>query len=166
MKDKSKIQNFTDLYEETVGDNTLLSSFVKGHLAVEFLLKKIIELAQPKLLDFAEGLNHFKLIHLVYGLEYISEGQKETLLLINQVRNKFAHQITFEPSIYDLIKIFMIALDSFTDMTDGIMQGLDEMEGKVSINECDEWVIPELFVQICYDLHSICQEFGADIEDF
>lgn len=166
MSDKLNIKSFTDLYEENIGDNPLLSSFIKGHLTVEFLLKKIIEFARPKLLSFAEGLNHSRLIELNYGLEYISEGQRETLVLINKLRNKFAHQITFNPSIDELKLIFTKASGSFVDLTDGITQGLDEMKDKSSISDCEEWVIPELFIQISYDLHSICQEFGADIDDF
>jgi hypothetical protein len=51
-------------------------------------------------------------------------------------------------------------------LTDGIEQGLGEIEGKKNLNECEDWMIPELFVQISYDLHSIYNELGGDIEDF
>jgi hypothetical protein len=166
MKRNQVIRTFTDLYERTVGDDSLVSSFIKGHLVVEFLLVKIVELSQPKRLNFAEGLNHYKLIQLVNGLGHISEGQKDTLILINQMRNKFAHQLTYEPSISDLKLILSKAAESFHDMTDGIMQGLDEIKDKTLLSECEDWVVPELFVQISYDLHSIYQDLGGDMENF
>ncbi|MFA6278443.1 MAG: hypothetical protein WC622_16975, partial [Pedobacter sp.] len=58
------------------------------------------------------------------------------------------------------------ASKAFNDMTDGLEQGLGEIKGKKSIRECDESVIPEMFVQISYDLHDIYQDLGGDIENF
>nr|WP_319570415.1 hypothetical protein [uncultured Draconibacterium sp.] len=166
MKPEQRINTFSDLYEKTVTEDNLLSSFMTGHLVIEFLLVRIIKLSQPKLVDFAEGLNHYKLIQLVFGLSYIDEKQKEVLLLINKMRNKFAHHLTFEPTIIELEEILTKASKAFNDMTDGLEQGLDEVKGKRSIRECEEWVIPEMFVQISYDLHDIYQNLGGDMEDF
>ncbi len=163
---KKKINNFTELYEATVSGDSLISGFIQGHLVVEFLLIKIIEISQPKLLELAEGLNHLRLIQLTYGLGHITKGQTDTLISINQMRNKFAHHLTYEPPIEDVKQIFIKASKSFHDMTDGIMQGIEELEDKTNINECEEWVIPELFVQISYDLHSIYNDLGGDIEDY
>ncbi len=163
---KKKINNFTELYEATVSGDSLISGFIQGHLVVEFLLLKIVEISQPKLIDLAEGLNHLRLIQLAYGLGHITEGQRDTLISINQMRNKFAHHLTYEPPIEDVKLIFINTSKSFHDLTDGIRQGLDELKGKNYINECEEWMIPELFVQISYDLHSIYNELGGDIEDF
>lgn len=166
MKPKQRINTFSDLYEKAVSEDNLLSGFMTGHLVIEFLLIKIIELSQPKLLDFAEGLNHYKLIQLVYGLNHIDEKQKEVLLLINKMRNKFAHHLTFEPTIAELKEILTKASKAFNDTTDGLEQGLAEIDGKKSIEECENWVIPEMFVQISYDLHDIYQSIGGDIENF
>ena len=166
MPTKKKVNNFSELYEATVSGDSLLSGFIKGHLVVEFLLVKIVEIGQPKLLDLADGLNHNRLIQLVYGLGHINDGQRDTLLLINQMRNKFAHQLTFTPTIQEVEQILLKASKSFSDLTDGISQGLGEIKGKKSINDCDEWVFPELFVQISYDLHSIYTDLGGHMEDF
>ena len=67
MKHKQNIKTVSDLYKKTVSEDYLLSSFMTAHLVIEFLLVKIVELSQPKLIDFAEGLNHYKLIELVFG---------------------------------------------------------------------------------------------------
>ena len=166
MKHKRKINNFTELYQVTVSGDSLISGFIQGHLVIEFLLIKIIEISRPKLIDLAEGLNHHRLIQLAYGLGHITDEQRETLISINQMRNKFAHHLTYEPPIEDVKQIFIKASKSFSDLTDGIMQGLDEIKGKTTIYDCEEWLIPELFVQISYDLHSIYNELGGDIEDF
>lgn len=163
---KKKVNNFTELYEATVSGDSLIAGFIKGHLVVEFLIIKIIEISQPKLIDLAEGLNHFRLIQLAHGLGHLTEDQRDALISINQMRNKFAHHLTYEPPVEDVKQIFIKASKSFSDLTDGIMQGLEELEGKKTINECEDWMIPELFVQISYDLHSIYNELGGDIEDF
>lgn len=163
---KKRIKNFTELYEATISGDSLISVFIQGHLVVEFLLLKIVEISQPKLIGLADGLNHLRLIQLTYGLGHITEGQRDTLISINLMRNKFAHHLTYKPPIEDVKQIFINASKSFLDMTDGIIQGLDEIEGKTNINDCDEWMISELFVQISYDLHSIYNELGGNIEDF
>ena len=166
MKGKKKINNFTELYEATVSGDSLISGFIQGHLVIEFLLIKIIEISQPKLIDLAEGLNHHRLIQLAFGLGHLTDEQCDTLISINQMRNKFAHHLTYEPPIEDVKQIFNKASKSFSDLTDGIMQGIDEIKGKTNISDCDEWVFPELFIQISYDLHSIYNELGGDVEDF
>lgn len=166
MKRNQKINTFSDLYEKTVSADSLLSSFISGHLVIEFLMIKIIEISESKLIDFAEGLNHYKLIQLIYGLNHIDENQKEVLILINKMRNKFAHHLTYEPSINDLNEILTKASEAFSDMTDGLEQGLVEIKGKKTIQDCEDWVISEMFVQISYDLHDIYQNLGGDIEDF
>lgn len=166
MNKSKKINSFSELYEKTVSSDSFISLFIPGHLVIEFLLVKIVEISQPKLLDFAEGLMHFKLIQLTYGLGHINEEQKDCLTLINKMRNKLAHDITFEPSVVDIGEILLAASKSFTDMTDGISQGLDEIKNKTSLKDCEEWVLPEMFVQISYDLHEIYQDLGGDIENF
>jgi len=55
---KKKINNFTELYEATVSGDSLISGFIQGHLVVEFLLLKIVEISQPKLIDLADNQYH------------------------------------------------------------------------------------------------------------
>lgn len=166
MKQRQKIKTFSELYEKTVSEDNILSNFITGHLVIEFLMVRIIELSQPKLTDFTEGLNHYKLIQLIFGLNHIDEKQKEVLELINKMRNKFAHHLTFEPSIEELKEVLTKASIAFSDMTDGLEQGLGEIKGKRTVRECEDWVIPEMFIQISYDLHDIYQNLGGDIEIF
>ncbi|WP_061011784.1 hypothetical protein [Photobacterium leiognathi] len=162
------INSFTDLYERAVGirDNSFLSSFILGHLMTEYLLVKIAELKQPTLTKLIETLNHERLVELVFGLGELDEPMKETLLAINTMRNKLAHRISYTPSIIEYKNIVLLAQSSFSDMTDGFMQTLEEIEGKSSLDECDEFIFHEMFMQISYNLHELYVDLGGDWDIF
>ena len=115
---------------------------------------------------FADELRHKQLIDLNGQIDTISIAQKDVLISINQMRNKLAHQITYDPSIDEMMALWTQAANAFTDLTDGISQGLAEMRIEGNLNSLDAWVFSELFVQICYDLHTEFTERGGDEETF
>jgi hypothetical protein len=160
------IPTFSELYQHALGDRPWLGAFLSGHLAVEFMLRKLISLYDVKLTAFADELRHKQLIDLNGQIGTISAAQKDVLIAINQMRNKLAHQITFDPSIDEMMALWTQAANAFTDLTDGISQGLAEMEIEGNLNSLDAWVFSELFVQICYDLHTEYTERGGDEETF
>jgi len=160
------IQTFTDLYQKTVGDRPILSAFLSGHLAIEYLLRKLIAIYDPALARLADDMNHARLIALNAELGTISEKQREVLVRINKTRNKFAHEIIYEPTVGELAEIFSLAADAFTDFTDGISQGIEELANCSDLYQLEDYVVPELFVQISYDLHEEYQSRGGDVEDF
>lgn len=161
-----KVSNFTELYLHATEGNEILGRFLTGHLAIEFLLRRLIEAYDSSLSPLSEELNHFRLIKLNYEIESITEKQKDVLIEINRIRNTFAHNISHQPTIKQLRQLFVLAEEAFSDLTDGINQGKCELYGLESIEELEGWVISELFVQICYDLHEVYQSRGGDIEDF
>ncbi|WP_146147698.1 hypothetical protein [Photobacterium leiognathi] len=132
----------------------------------EYLLVKIAELKQPTLTKLIETLNHERLVELVFGLGELDEPMKETLLAINTMRNKLAHRISYTPSIIEYKNIVLLAQNSFSDMTDGFMQTLEEIEGKSSLDECDEFIFHEMFMQISYNLHELYIDLGGDWDIF
>ncbi|MBK8903426.1 MAG: hypothetical protein IPM53_19745 [Anaerolineaceae bacterium] len=144
----------------------LISAYILGHLQIEFLLLKIVEAHSPSLRDFSHKLTHYKLVELVYGLQLITPKQKAALLEINKFRNKFAHDILFEPSVADFVKLFSSAQNAFSDMTDGISQGLSELEELTVINENFEFTLSDMFSQVLYDLHQIYCDNGGDFWEF
>lgn len=162
------MESFTDLYDRAVGirSNSFLSSFILGHLMVEYLLVKIAELKQPTLNNLIETLSHEKLIELVYGLGELDAPMKESLLAINSMRNKLAHRISYTPTITEYKHIVLLAQKAFSDLTDGITQTLEEIDGKASLDECDEYIFHELFMQISYDLHERYIALGGDRDIF
>jgi hypothetical protein len=162
----NNITSFDDLFEAAVDPDGIISSFISGHLMVEFMLVKVIEISSPKLLDFAEDLNHFRLVKLANGLELITDSQADLILKINKVRNKFAHNITYRPTVNEIKQLFTIAKQNFSDMTDGLEQGIGELEGKTKIEECEPYIFSDLFIHIAYDLHEIYQTHGGEIIEF
>jgi len=60
---------------------------------------------------------------------------------------------------------FSLAADAFTDLTDGISQGIEELANCSDISQLEDYVVPEVFVQISYDLHEEYQSRGGDVED-
>lgn len=166
MTKAGRIENFTELYERVVNGNSFFSNLLPGHLAIEFLLRKIIVQYDPNLLRFADSLNHARLISLCFEIGCITSAQKSVLLSINTLRNKLAHQLTYTPSINELKSIWQGAAAAFSDMTDGIDQGLAALRCAKTIDELEDWEVSELFVQISYDLHSIYQDNGGDDLEF
>lgn len=166
MKKQPGIPTFSELYERAVSDRPWLGTFLSGHLAVEFMLRKLIGQYDAKLITFADELRHKQLIDLNGQIGTISPAQKDVLNAINQMRNKLAHEITFNPSIGEMMALWSKAAEAFTDLTDGISQGLEEMGSKGNLDSVDTWAISELFVQICYDLQAEYTERGGDEESF
>ncbi|QDT43456.1 hypothetical protein Pan241w_35570 [Gimesia alba] len=160
------IDSFTKLYERAVDLQRLMSPFITGHLVVEFLLRKLIQIYDVSLTQHADDLKHARLISLNHNISTITDAQKDALVGINKIRNKFAHRITHEPTLADLKTLFIKCKDAFSDFTDGIEQGLSEIDGAASVDQLEEWEIHELFIQIAYDLHHVYHNRGGDIEEF
>lgn len=166
MARSPEIEDFTELYQHAVGGNKFLSGLLPGHLAIEFLLKKIIGKYDEKLISFVEKLRHAQLIDLVSELGLVNDNQKAVLRKINSLRNKLAHQISFEPTIDELKLLWREAANAFSDLTDGISQGAEFLEKTTKLDDLEEWVVPELLVQIAYDLHEVYIGLGGDHETF
>lgn len=160
------IPTFTDLYQHALSDRHWLGPFLSGHLTVEFMLRKLIAQYDTNLAPLADRIRHFQLIELNQQIGTITEQQKDALLSINQMRNNLAHQITYDPSIDEVKALWRKVAGAFSDLTDGISQGLDEMDVEGNVNTLDTWVFSELFIQIAYDLHHAYTNMGGDNEVF
>ena len=163
-KHKDTIKTYEDLFIRD--PNSLLSVYILGHLQIEFLLTKMIEAHNSDLYKFSLSLTHQKLIELVFGLGLVNLNQKIALLEINRIRNKLAHDITFSLSIDETKNLFQLAEKAFTDMTDGIAQGLEELKNRIEITEDFEMYLSDLFSQVQYDLHGIYCDLGGDDWEF
>lgn len=105
-------------------------------------------------------------MQLSHDVGLIDKAQKDVLLRINSIRNKLAHNITFKPQLDDLRSLWTEAAGAFSDLTDGISQGIESLSKAAALDDLDGWEFPELFVQICYDLHGEYVDRGGDEEDF
>ena len=163
---RMSVNTFTDLYTKMMGGRPMLGPFLAGHLAVEYMLRRIIVIYNPALANLADDLNHARLISLNVDIGAINSAQRDVLVAINRMRNKLSHQISYEPTLAELRALFVNAASAFSDMTDGIEQGIGEIDAAAQLSDLEEYVISELFAQICYDLHSAYHELGGDMEDF
>lgn len=167
VKAFTSIKSFTTLYDRMITERPFISSLVTGHLAIEFLLRRLASQHGPAVGQRDPNtMRHHALITLNNQVGIISDAQRDVLTGINSLRNKLAHEISYEPTITELSELWQKAKHAFSDMTDGIEQGIEAFGDATSIMELDDWVIPELFVQICYDLHNEYVDRGGDIEDF
>lgn len=162
----SEVKSFTDLYQKSVSPNELLATFLCGHLSVEFMLHKLACMSDTANQARCKKCTHYQLINVNYELGNIAENQKQVLLDINRLRNKFAHELGYVPTVKTLRVIYGSALTAFSDLTDGIYQGLESLKGLNDLEKFEQWDMSELFVQICYDLHEQYQVAGGDIELF
>lgn len=160
------IPTFSDLYQHAVGGRHWLGPFLSGHLTVEFMLRKLVGQYDAKLTTLAQNMKHFQLIDINGQIGTITDQQKEVLLSINQMRNRLAHQITYNPTVDEMKVIWTTAAVAFSDLTDGISQGIAEIELEGSLNSLDSWVFSELFIQIAYDLHQAYIDLGGHEEVF
>ena len=160
------IPNFTDLYQHAIGDRHWLGPFLSGHLTVEFMLRKLVGQYDAKLTGLAQNMKHFQLIDINGQIGTITESQKDVLLSINQMRNRLAHQITYNPTLDEIRNIWTAAAGAFSDLTDGISQGIAEIDVEGNLNSLDSWVFSDLFIQIAYDLHHTYVDLGGDEEVF
>jgi hypothetical protein len=154
---------FDELYLDAVDPDGLISSFITGHLMIEFMLIKLVEIDSSKLSICENKITHCSLINLASGLDLIDDKQTEVLLGINVIRNKFAENIAYRPTIEEVKRLFILAKNSFKDLNYGLIKGIAELEGKASIYECKPYIYSNLFTQIAYDLHEVYQEFSGDI---
>jgi len=160
------VDSFTDLYQHVVGPGSIVAAVITGHLAVEFLLRKLVTQYDAKLESIASDLNHARLVGLSREIGVITEAQAAVLTRINQLRNKLTHQLSYIPSVQELKAIYSSAAGAFDDLTDGISQGSEALDSASSTQELEEWVLPDLFVQIAYDLHHEYIDRGGDHELF
>lgn len=161
-----EITSFTELYQRMIGDRPFVGALLTGHLAVEFLLRQLVRKYDPKLAEHGDTLRHHALVELNRQIGTISDAQYEVLTSINTLRNRLAHQISYEPTLNELLQLWRRAAQAFSDLTDGISQGIEALEAATNLGEVDDWAFAELFVQISYDLHEEYVSRGGDWEEF
>ena len=161
-----QIAGFDELYQRTVGDRPFLGTFLAGHLVVEFLLRCLVQQYDPRLAQHADTLRHHALITLNHQIGTISDPQREVLIAINTLRNRLAHELTYEPTIEELRTLWTQATRAFSDLSDGIDQGAEVLGTLKPGEEIPAWIFSELFVQISYDLHEEYIRRGGDMESF
>lgn len=167
MTDTAKaVASFTDLYQRMVSERPFVSDLITGHLAIEFLLRRLLHQHDPQRANI-DSYSHHSLVLANQNAGLITEAQRDVLASINSLRNKFSHEISYEPTIDELRQLWRKAGEAFVDMTDGIEQRLELLGSVTGLDEVEEtWILGEFFIQICYDLHNAYVDRGGDFETF
>ena len=163
-KRSQAIELFEDLYHYVAASTEIVGQVLAGHLAVEFLLRKLVSQYDARLEGLADDLTHARLISLNRELGTISSARADVLSQINALRNRFAHEIQYQPELEELRSIFSAAAASFTDYSDGIKEGLVEIRSAASSYSLGQWLMAELFLAVVYDLHQDYVARGGDEE--
>lgn len=150
---------FNEVYEkflfQRIDNSDLLTGFVIGHLVIEHLLEEIVINYDPKLKEHFTSLVHSKKISFLQSLGLFPEGVALCLEGINKMRNKFAHQLGYEPNKGELLTLINLCRDNFNDLTDGLEQLHSGLAKCTSLREANDKYgcgLADLFIQIVYDL--------------
>lgn len=107
---------------------------------------------------------HARLIGLSRQVGILSTERTETLVLVNSLRNRFAHQIRYRLELDEISKLFASGARGFTDYSDEIKEGLEEIAKVRNAFELGEYFLSRLFLAIVYDLHREFVNRGGDEE--
>ncbi|HEW9975280.1 TPA: hypothetical protein VGT13_002238 [Shewanella algae] len=152
MSKDNSIYEEMEVYYRTLEDRPDIGWFLQGHIVVEYMLRKrIVDLRGAASKKFDKS-GFYKVLLEAEKLGVVSEDQKEVLEKINSIRNKYAHELDYVPDLSEWLDIWRSAKCAFNDMTDGIEQGLEELESVEKLEDADRFHLNELFVQICHDL--------------
>lgn len=138
-----------------IDDSDLLTGFVIGHLVIEHLLEEIVLNYDNKLKAHFHSLKYSGKISFIQSLGLIPDGVAGCLQSVNKMRNKFAHQLGYEPNKGELLNLITNCMGNFTDMTDGLVQlhgALTETNSLFEANEMYGVGLADLFIQVVYDL--------------
>lgn len=161
---EDKVEYFEDLYHHVAGPDATISPLLSGHLAIEFLLRRLAIRYDQNLAGIVDQLSHAQLISLNRDLKTISEQQAEFLTRINRIRNKFAHELQYSMDLQDVSSLFRSAIGVFSDYADQFENCITEINATGSLIQLDAGLLSELFLAIVYDLHQAIVKLGGDDE--
>lgn len=141
-----------NIYYETLNERPDIDWFLQGHVVIEYMLWKRLEVSNPSLGYELRKSSFHRILNAAYINGIIHLKSKEVIEQINKIRNKYAHELTFRPTLADWFHLWESAQAAFSDMTDGIEQGLEELRSINKLEDADKFHLNELFVQICHDI--------------
>lgn len=141
-----------DIYYETLNERPDIGWFLQGHMVLEFMLRKRLKDRKGTTATSLEQSSFYRILQIAHQNGVVNTKQKAVLEKINHIRNKYAHELTYRPTLAEWIELWENAKESFSDMTDGIEQGLADLYSAKNLEDADRFHLNELFVQICHDI--------------
>jgi hypothetical protein len=151
----SKIDSAFDemeVYYRTLEDRPDIGWFLQGHIVIEYMLRKRLHDIKGSASRKLDKSGFYKVLLEAEKHGVVNKNQRSVLEKINSMRNQYAHELDYSPKLSEWLDIWRNAKAAFSDMTDGIAQGLTELESVVKLEDADKFHLNELFVQICHDL--------------
>lgn len=152
---KNTSESLGDFLFHKIEHSDMMSGFIIGHLVLENLLLRGIERYDNKIGAYASKLKFSGLTEMALQLGVINQKQKAVFDSINKIRNKFAHDLHYQPLRTDLLNIFKSAETAFSDMTDGLSQGIETLSDPNWTYEPGDYTLSDLFIQIAYDISDL-----------
>ncbi len=141
-----------DIYYETLNEHPDLGWFLQGHMVIEFILRKRLDERNVELAHKLRKSSFYSVLRASYNNGILDSTSHDVLEEINNIRNKYAHELNYRPNKAEWISLWESAQRVFSDMTDGISQGLEELRSVDNCEDADRFHLNELFVQICHDI--------------
>jgi hypothetical protein len=139
-------------------DKRFLGTILMGHLVVENLLVEAIKTR----LDFPEEFDPYKIdypekVDLCVGLGILPSAKKQVYLKLNNIRNKFAHELNYELTFDDALQYidemkkagFVISNEKIDELETGLHGG--------------EGLVLEILEHLSLDLICFLHDHGVEI---
>lgn len=149
-----EIKTFEELYGKILVEGDFLSTYLRGHLMIEFLYVKILQIKPNKYSKSIKNMTHSKMINVIYDLQYLNEYERNVLIEINKLRNQFVHNLIFFPSVLEMKILIQNAQNAFLEFFGGFSKPLKTLDKIEMINVSKIEILIDFFMEILYNLKS------------
>jgi len=140
--------------------NVTIAAFINGHLIIESLLVQFIELKCGKSESWFK-LNFPSKVNKCISLGFFDSKLGDFLLLINDIRNNYAHNLGYTLTFDELFILAQKAGSAGIDFSDDTIY-LNKDASKEWYGE--EGIIQEVFQNTAMDLSFIIESHGGKFE--
>lgn len=128
-------QPYFHYYTENLKEKELLQARILGHLVLEYMIVKSIELNGHPIKKI-QRLNFPAKVDLAISLKIILANHRNIFIRINNLRNQFAHELDYEPSLQEIHEIVKEAIKEGIDFSDERIAAFDVARDEYGIELC------------------------------
>jgi len=157
--EKRNVEPDLDILTSLFGNN-LLSAFITGHLIIESLVMQMIHF-KGQTNEAIIKKNFPTKLKMCVDLEYFDEKLESFLLLINDIRNIYAHNLGYHITYDEIFTLVKKANEAGIDFSDDTIFS--------NKNEAEKWygivdTVQEIFQNTALELSSILEENGGEFK--
>jgi hypothetical protein len=149
---------YFDYFTENLKEKELLQATILGHLVLEYMIVKCLELNGQQI-NKIQRLSFPAKVDLAISRKIIPANRRNIFLHINNFRNKFAHELDYEPSLNEVHGMIMEAIKDGIDFSDERIADLDVARDEYGIGPC----VWELFHNVSSDLFFYLHDRGVHL---